>query len=289
MIQKRTSRVETTALGAEREANVGEKPSPRAPSPHSAARAPSAHPAQMSGVIGATAAAPSGAATLLRLESELRRLRTLKEFQYFAANELRVVTRSQQTFVFQTSRSAKQQVSGVSAMATIDRSAPLINWIEALVGELAIAHGLDKTQEFTAESFRLPSGAALPGYPLPFLLWVPFVDFDNRVVGGMLQARMQPWSEADLVVSRHLAGACSQTLMVLSGRNATWRVPQWRASRALLVAGAVMLAAGFVPVSMTALAPVEVSPQKALVVTAPVDGVIENILVEPNAVVLRLI
>lgn len=48
-----------------------------------------------------------------------------------------------------------------------------------------------------------------------------------------------------------------------------------------------MVASGFVPVSMTALAPVEVSPQKALVVTAPVDGVIENILVEPNAVVMK--
>ena len=287
MIQKRVPRVDSTALGAEREDNVGEKPNLRVPLPPTSPRTPPPLASTAAGPAGAKASVPSGAASLLRLEGELRQLRTLKEFQYFVANELRVVTRSQQTFVFLKSRNTKLRVAGVSAMATIDRSAPLINWIEALIGELAIAHVLDKTQEFTAESFQLPSGTALPGYPLPFLVWVPFVDFDNRVVGGMLQAKMQPWSEADLVVSRHLAGACSQSLMVLNGQNSTWRVPHWRSSRALLVAGAVMAAAGFVPVSMTALAPVEVSPQKALVVTAPVDGVIESILVEPNALVMK--
>lgn len=229
----------------------------------------------------------SAAATLLRLESELRQLRTLKDFQYFVANELRVVTRSQQTFVFLPSRGAKPQVVAVSAMAVVDRSAPLIAWIETLVDELAAAHGLGTTREFEADSFLLPRGIAFPGYPLRFLAWVPFVDLDGRVIGGILQARLQPWSEADLVVSRHLASACGHSLMVLTNEKSRWRLPHWTSRRGMLLAGAAILVTGFLPVSMTALAPVEVSPQKAFVVTAPVDGVIEQILVEPNALVKK--
>lgn len=262
-------RVSQSAAGS-----VGSQDGP----PHAASSVRTTPP----GVAGASAAV-----TLLRLESELRQLRSLKEFQYFVANELRLVTRSQQTFVFLRSRSAKQHVVAVSALTVVDRSAPLITWMEAVVGELAVAHGLGTTHEFDAESFPLPRGIAFPQYPLRFLVWVPFVDLGGQVIGGILQARLQPWTEADLVVSRHLASACGHSLMVLSRRRPGWRLPHWTSRRGMLLAVVGVLASGALPVWMTALAPVEVSPQKALLVTAPVDGVIEHVLVEPNALVKK--
>lgn len=114
------------------------------------------------------------------------------------------------------------------------------------------------------------------------MLWTPFLDLDGQLIGGILQARMSPWTEADQIVSRRLADASAYTLLMLSGRSASWRLPR-PSPRAMAMAGVAGLALCLVPVAMSALAPVEVTPKNAFVVTAPVDGVVDRILVEPNA------
>ncbi len=57
--------------------------------------------------------------------------------------------------------------------------------------------------------------------------------------------------------------------------------------RLKLTVGAILIAtlAMAIPVPMSALAPMEVAPRNAHVVAAPIDGVIDEILVPPNAMV----
>jgi HlyD family secretion protein/Biotin-lipoyl like len=228
----------------------------------------------------------NAAGVLLKLETDLRQIRTLPAFRYFAANETRLVTRSQQTFVFDIAKGARAKLKAVSTMAAVDPAAPLVVWIEALVGRIAAAHGLQAVREFAADSFTLGKGIDYPGYPLKFMLWVPFLDVDGGLIGGLLQARMTPWTEADQVVSRHVAGACGYTQIMLSQVRPAWHMPRL-SKRSLAVAAAILLALCFVPVSMSALAPVEVTPKNAFMITAPVDGVVERVLVEPNAMVVK--
>jgi multidrug resistance efflux pump len=238
----------------------------------------------------ATAAAPRAEAAaavgaLLKLESELRLVRSLTDLGYFAANETRLVTRSQQTFVFGGAEDHMQVVS-VSAMPTVDRSAPLIVWIEAVLAAIGREHDLSGHFEFAADGVATSRGIEYPGYPLAFMLWLPFLDFKGRLTGGMLQARMTPWTEADVVVSRHVAGACAYANHMLATHAPSWRVPTIsRKSAAVCVAALAALC--FVPISMSALAPVEVTPKNAFVVTAPIEGVVERVLVDPNAAVRK--
>ena len=235
------------------------------------------------------AAKQSGVATaagaLLKFENDLRQIRSLAEFGYFAANESRPVTRSQQTFVFNCTGDAMKLVS-VSAMSSVDRAAPLAVWTEAILAAIKRVHSLSGHLEFDANSIVVDKGTAYPGYPLPYMLWVPFCHLNGRVSGGLLQTRMTPWTESDVVVSRHVASACAYAHEMLTTRLPTWQIP--KASKKTMISTAVAVAAlCFVPVSMSALAPVEVTPKHAFVVTAPVDGVVERVLVEPNAVVKK--
>lgn len=250
---------------------------------------PNARPAANNVAKGAAGHAQAGlvaATALLKLESDLRQIRSLAEFGYFIANETRLVTRSQQTFMLMQGEGGVK-VAAVSAITSVDRSAPLVNWVETLVDRLGSEMGLQSAQEFDSSSFNLAKAVDFPNYPLRFMLWVPFADLKGRVVGGMLQARSTPWTEADLVVSKHVASACSYALLVLTNASPLWRLSA-KPSRKILVSAAVaMLALFFLPVSMSALAPVEVAPNKPYVVTAPVDGVIDSVLIDPNAAVTK--
>jgi HlyD family secretion protein len=227
------------------------------------------------------------AARLLRLETDLRRIRAADAVGFFVANETRQVTKSQQTFVLGLDRLGKICVTAVSALVTVDRSAPLIVWVEALLFEIEKECTLNAVREFDAHGIELSPGVKQASYPLKFMVWLPFLDMQGKLIGGMLQAKTAPWSESDLVVSKHVADACAHAYIAL---NANVRSPSFTFSikpRFVGATAAVLIAVGCVPVSMTALAPVEVSPRSSFVVTAPVEGVVDAVLVQPNSAVRK--
>ena len=193
----------------------------------------------------------SSVGVLLKIEGELRKIRSLPELDCLVANETRLVTRSQQTFVFLRMHAATPELTAVSAMAAIDRSAPLMVWIEALVQQLRTEHGLQASREFSASSITVARGIDYPSYPLQFMLWTPFLDLDGQLIGGILQARMSPWTEADQIVSRRLADASAYTLLMLSGRSASWRLPR-PSPRAMAMAGVVLTSARPMPATTRA-------------------------------------
>lgn len=249
---------------------------------------PQARPVPLEGAqASAEQAGLAAARVLLKFESELRQVKSLSEFGFFVANETRQVTRSQQCFVILKSGRSAARVTAVSAMTVIDRSAPLITWAEAMVARLADEQGIASAHEFDADSFGIADDMKMSGYPLRFLAWVPMLSPAGEVVGGLLQARSTPWTEADLIVSKHVASACAYTLIALSGESPFARLWRRPSRKIVLWSMLVLLTLGFVPVSMTALAPVEVAPTRSFVVTAPVDGNVQKVMVLPNAAVKK--
>lgn len=150
------------------------------------------------------------------------------------------------------------------------------------MGVLSEAGPPDKTRDFDALSFASQFDDVRRVYPLRHFVWLPWLGRDGSIVGGMLLARSVPWSEQDDKVARYLCGALSHAWLAAGGGRRVRRL-SWVSRR--VVAGSV--AAGllllFVPVPMSALAPVEVAPREALIVTSGVEGVIRSVEVEPNA------
>lgn len=221
------------------------------------------------------------AASLLKLESDVRELRTPSELYFFVANETRKFTRAQQIFVLAKGRLTGFQAVTVSAITTVERSSPLIVWVEETIARLAHSENVGEAKEFAVEAFSEATDPTAASYPLRQLLWTPLKDRGGQVIGGMLQARLVPWTDNEITISRHLAGAYAHALTAMEPRTAARWLPKL-SRRTLMVA--LFAVAGFAafPVSMTALAPVEVAPRDAFVVAAPIEGVIEHILVEPS-------
>lgn len=234
-----------------------------------------------------SAATESAAATLLRVEAGLRQVRSFSELCYYIANEFRPVSRAQQAWVVSLADPRQPRVEAVSSLAFVDRSSPLVVEIERLIVTLEAAHGLTAPREFDIDAFTANGDSLLRKYPLTNLLWIPFLDFSGKLLGGMLQARSVPWSEQDIVVSSHLGGAATFAWLAINPVPRRWSLQLLAKRKSIGIALLAILAASVFPVSMSALAPVEVAPRDAFIVTAGVDGVVEAVDVDPNARVAK--
>ena len=220
---------------------------------------------------------------LLAIEAEAREAATLLELYTLIANETPKLTRARQVFVIRQDGNGPKVVN-VSSIARVDRGAPLLQWIEQTIARVAAEHGLDKLREFDLSAYAGPSDTMARAYPLRQAIWVPFNDRSGGICGGMLLTREIAWTERDTLIASRIAGAYGHAVISLeaSERKLARYLP---GKRAWLIAFAAIAALLLVPVSMTTLAPVEVVPRKPFIVASEVDGVIEDIPIEPNTMV----
>lgn len=224
---------------------------------------------------------PSGALALLQFEAEIRRQSTRVELQFHLANEMRRVLRFRQAFVVEVAQD-RVAVSAVSSLATVEAESALVRWAQASVQGLRGDAGLAKVTSFDAKAYA-EIGSTDIAYPFPFLMWMPLGDRDGSVFAGVLMADAQPWRQADQVIAERLGATYAHAWLALAPRRALsmgrWN-RRWTLAAGVLVAG--VLAA---PVRLSALAPVEIVPAQPVVLSAPIQGVIDKILVPPHTAV----
>ncbi len=226
-------------------------------------------------------ASAQAAAALVKLEAKLRQLRSTTDLLYFIANEFRLFARAQQVFVFNNNTRGSATVAAVSGLSHVDKFAPLIVAVQELVKSLNRKHGLQSSHEIDLAAQNSLNTFLSQTYPMPNLLWVPFLSNSKQVLGGMLLARREPWSATDISIAEHLAGAAAYAWIVLRPQRII-SLRELRMRKYQAAAAAAIVAVSFLPVSMTALAPVEVAPKQASIVTSGLDGVIEEVNVDPN-------
>lgn len=235
-------------------------------------------------VAVAVADAQSGLVALLRVEAEARAATSERDLAYLIANETRKLVRSRQVFVLAGDPGALR-VTAVSSLAAVDRTAPLIGWIEAMAGAaLATAETADAV---TLDSQSEQSGAnGGPGaaYPFRALIALPLRHRSGALLGAIVMARETGWTEQDLVIGKRLAGAYAHAWSALAAPRLPRPWQRW-SRRHMAATAAVLAALALVPVPLTALAPAEIVARGALVVATPIDGVIETVSVEPNQAV----
>lgn len=258
-------------------------PAPAGTPPHGS-RAQAANPAEVAQAQAQVQVARAAVA-ILGLEEELRQARSEPEIRYFAANEPRLLTRSQQILIFCLGPRDRMRIEAISAVTSVDRSSPLVVGMEAIISELGRGEGLGKSHEFEIGAFAAASGGLTATYPLTMLLWVPYLDLGGRVIGGALHARTTPWTAPEIVVAEHVAGSVARSLLAGRATGRPWHWTSWLGRRTLAGIAGLLLLLMFVPVSMSALAPLEVVPRDPFIVTAGTEGVVEAVHVDPNSVV----
>jgi multidrug resistance efflux pump len=167
-----------------------------------------------------------------------------------------------------------------SDVAVVDRNTPFVQWVESVVKRMAADADAGKPRTFSLPAYC--SAETRNSTPIHSGLWAPLTQRDGTVFAGLLQARETVWRDGDVAPAMRLAGAYQHAWRALEGADAG-RPFRWRRRWLLLAAAGAVILAGFIPVPLTALAPVEVVAKNPLVVTAPFDGVVDTIVAEPNA------
>ncbi len=244
-----------------------------------------AHPALSTPVVANTipfprkdnaAKTPGKLERLVALEGEIRNLPTRSAVAVHAVNAPRDLIGFENAFFIAFNRNGKARLESASSVATVDAQAPLVRALvkkAAQVGQTQKTHALDLT-DLKADH----------GYPNCNGAWVPFLDQQKKVFGGLLLSRPLPWEASELAIADRCGQTYAHAVRALSPPSLirTFALPRPFVVALLLSAAALML----VPVKLTVLAPFEVVPLAPHVVTAPIDGVIAQIDALPNSPVV---
>lgn len=216
-------------------------------------------------------------AELLKFENEVRQIQNEQELHCHLCNSARRMVPYAQCFYLAVSKSGRCSLKAASSISVIDRHAPFSRWIEKITQRVINA---SQNQDRSQVQFSLPEHCDATDeerdtYPYTEFLWTP-QRVAGQVVGGALMARKRPWTEAELPLVKRVSDLYLHTRASIYGQRAlTARRLSLRPIAMTLTVLAVLL--GFLPVSITALAPVEVVPRQPFVLAAPFDGVVKEI------------
>jgi len=230
----------------------------------------------MSATSTQTASGANAAAlqAVMNLENEALAATDLIALRHIAVNRPRAVIQTGHIFWI-TRHKHKIKIDAMSSQSKLDKTTPFIQWmtrqlsVRARQGELNVL----AQWEFDNSSEDTPFT-----YPFTQALFVPLAPDPQR--GGLLFTRDNSFKEVDKHLALRLAkifGMAATTSTRKKRRNISLnkRVVLWGGSALL----AILLA---IPVPMTTLAPAEIVAGTPYMITAPFDGVIEDILVQPN-------
>ncbi len=225
-------------------------------------------------------------AALTHLEGQIRAARTIQELQFLSVNETRRLIPYDQAFLLSPSGPATDvyRVLNASSVAVVDRDASMIVWLEQAVQALRRAGNTGEqpmvvTEELLPDSLRNGWREFVKGH----VFWCPLQHPDETVLGAWWFERDFAWQENDVAIVHRLAGSFAYAWKALSKKEQGWsrkiKKPTWWL---LPVAALGMLC---LPIRISAVAPVKVMAKDPVVVSAPMDGVIADVLVPPNQVV----
>lgn len=179
---------------------------------------------------------------------------------------------------------ADPKILAASGVTAPDRNAPLIVDYAALC-TAANRAGETAPRQFTASGNPAFDAGAWPAHLPPVVVWAPL---SRHAGAALLLARDEPLADGELRMLEFLADAYDHAWRQVAPRRSlgSWRaVTQGRRSRLGLAAAALALLVALLPVRQSALAPAEIVPQEPDVIRAPLEGVVDKVMVRPNQAV----
>jgi hypothetical protein len=216
-------------------------------------------------------------AKFLALEHQTRTARTTEQLAYSLVND------GQPLFGY---RHAALLIAGkvraVTAVSSVDPNAPFVAFVEQAVVQLHKQALGQVARAVPAEQLSRQVQADWQSLSAGQVFWLPLIDPQGRVFGGLWLARDTPWNSAEQVLLAQWGDTCGHAWLALQPRQ-PWRLRLTRKRQVLV--GVALLLMLLIPVRQSVLAPAEVVPLAGQVVAAPLDGVIAEFLVKPNQVV----
>ncbi len=220
--------------------------------------------------------------TLLQLEKDARHAESPTEFGFIVVNDTHRLCPYDQAVQCIIKSSGNIKIVSVSGVATIDANAPMIQWLRILLKHyVKDSEKVRKIQVIQAEELPTSLKSGWKTWSQGQALWCPFIHTqEGTVESGLLLFRKRTWLDAEKTILGYLMDGYAHAWYALHGTR-THRRPLRRWLIWILIicsiAGALLIS-----IRESVLAPAEVIAQSPLVVTAPIEGAIKQMYVQPN-------
>ena len=228
---------------------------------------------------------------LIAIESEALRTPDRLSLKHIAVNRPRSLLPL--GHILWINRNGKSvSIAAISSQSTFDKTTPFAQWITAYLNRLTHKGALDNALAFSFSNAPAKDPAQNPSgkkavthppkadfdYPFSEAYFAPFSP--EPKTGGLLFTRDTPFSESDRLILDRLGQSFGANWAARHGKNK----PRSSRRKKCLQIGSLALICliGCIPVPMTDLAPAEIVADKPFMVTAPFDGVTDDILIPPN-------
>jgi hypothetical protein len=223
---------------------------------------------------------PPGLALLLELETKIRATTSLQELQYLIANESGVLAGGSQVYILSNNRLGNLRIVTAAHAVKVDKTAPLILAYEKLVkARLADANDAphdDKPQSAIGPFSLIEHEGAVPKQALILPL-----QRGDKQLGALFFVGEFALKDSTMNLLVRLADTTAHAWDYHQPKRAFQLSRRSRRWAALLGFSALALIS-LIPVPMTALAPMRVVTIEPTIISAPIDGVIDELLVRPN-------
>ena len=220
-------------------------------------------------------------ARLIGLEKKTREAKTQDELNFVVANETRQIIDFVNSFLLLKAPTDKFQVKATSDLATVDRTAPLITYVENIVNNSGV--NLKEIQNLELDKVSKKLKVKKPKNIPENFLFIPIISPQKGLQGYLLLSRNEKFIENEIELSRHLSvtyGHAFNTFLTdFSVKN--FFKKYLFGSRSWIVILAIIFIS-IIPIKITSTAPVEVVPKNPILITSPFDGVVKNIVANNN-------
>ena len=221
-------------------------------------------------------------ARLIGLEKKAREARSKDELNFIVVNEIRELVDFNNAFLLKQSSTSSFNVEAISDLATVDRTAPLVTFIEKIINH----DDHKKLKEIItidiatfAKKNKITKIKNLPNT----LLLVPIYSPQKGHQGFIAINRENKFLDSEIELLRHIAGTFGHAFNTFIStfpiieffKKHFFGKGKWRI---IIIIVLVLI----IPVSMTTTAPVEVIAKNPSLITAPFSGVIKRILPNNN-------
>ena len=203
------------------------------------------------------------------------------ELEFTCVNELRSIIDYNFLFLLTKSSLNKFKVKAISDISVVDRTAPAVTFIETLIKKDLIQS--DEISELSLKDLQNETDIVLPeNFPNEFIT-VPLISPVRGNIGYWVMVRSERATNTEKELLLHISETFSHALSSFNSKNSFMSFFQkvftgWVKWLVITAIAAAM----FIPINMSALAPVEVIAKDPSIITSPVNGVIEKVLVNTN-------
>lgn len=222
---------------------------------------------------------------LLQLEADARKSEDLSALHYFIVNETRRLLRYQHAILFKVTKHnpCRFKAVRISGSTLLDRSIPKIHYIERVLDCLSTANPQPDPISITHDQLPHELQRDWQVSTLSFPLCVNLILPDSSLIGALWIEREIAWTEEEQYLAKRLASSYAHAWGYFE-RNR--KFDSWFYSKKKLgIVSTLLILLLLIPIQHSTLGFVNVVAKDPLVVTAPIDGVIASIPVEPNQMV----